>query len=138
MPAPERYELPLAIRPDDIDELGHVNNVVYVRWIQDAAVAHWQARASRQDREARVWVVTRHEIDYKGPALPEDRLVARTWVGKASRLTFQRHTEIVRLPEEETLVRARSVWVPLDPGTMRPAAVRDEVRERFSTGEGPR
>ena len=79
----EAFELPISIEPADIDELGHVNNVTYVRWVQDAAVAHWRAAAPAEDQDKLVWVVLRHEIDYKQSAFPGDHVVARTWVGSA-------------------------------------------------------
>ena len=85
---PEVFELPIPIEPADIDELGHVNNVTYVRWVQDAAVAHWRARAPAADQARLFWVVLRHEIDYKQPARLGDVIIARTWVGAASRLKF--------------------------------------------------
>ena len=77
----------MPVRPADVDELGHVNNTVYLRWVQEVATAHWQAVASAESQAAVVWVVMRHEIDYKAPALPGDEVLLRTWVGKATRLT---------------------------------------------------
>ncbi len=135
---PERFELALRVEPSDIDVLGHVNNVVYLRWVQDVAIAHWQSAATPAQQAALVWVVVRHEIDYKSPALPGDALIARTWVGVASRRTFERHTEIVRASDQRLLARARTLWFPLDPRHGRPAVVGDDVRARFSVpGEGP-
>ena len=87
---PERYELRFPVAPGDIDELGHVNNTVYVRWVQDAAIAHWRASAPADAQATLVWVVARHEIDYKHPAVLGDQILARTWVGPASRLAFER------------------------------------------------
>jgi acyl-CoA thioester hydrolase len=78
-----------------IDELGHVNNVAYLRWVQDAAVAHWRAVASVEDQARLWWVVVRHEIDYKHPAYLGGGIVAKTWVG-TSRIRFERHTELLR------------------------------------------
>ncbi len=112
-----------------------MNNVVYVRWIQEAAVAHWQARASAEDQVALLWVVARHEIDYRRPALPDDDVIARTWVGTARRRAFDRHTEIVRASDGQVLARARTVWVPVDPETLKPTDVSPAVRERFSVEE---
>jgi len=129
---PERFELELSVEPADIDELGHVNNTVYVRWVQQAAIAHWQAAASPQAQQDLVWVVVRHEIDYKHPALPGDRILARTWVGPATRLAFERNTEIARAADGKLLARARTLWVPLDRKTGRPCEVSRDVRERFS------
>jgi acyl-CoA thioester hydrolase len=130
---PERYELTFPVAAGDIDELGHVNNTVYVRWVQDIAIAHWRASAPAEAQAALVWVVARHEIDYKHPALPGDEIRARTWVGPASRLAFERNTEILRARDGRLLAKARTIWVPLDPRTGRPVEVGPEVRERFST-----
>lgn len=94
--AQERFELPIQILPADIDMMGHVNNVVYVRWVQDAATAHWEAAATPEQQEAVAWVVVRHEIDYKSSARLGDEIIARTWVGAARRNLFERYTEIVR------------------------------------------
>jgi hypothetical protein len=64
----ERFELPIGVQEADIDELGHVNNVTYVRWVQDAAVAHWTAAAPAAERARLLWIVLRHEIDYRQAA----------------------------------------------------------------------
>ncbi len=129
---PERYEHSFPVEPGDIDELGHVNNTVYVRWVQDIAVAHWRAAAPAEAQANLVWVVARHEIDYKASALPGDHIRAVTWVGPASRLGFERNTEMFRAKDGRLLAKARPIWVPLDPGTGRPVEVSAEVRERFS------
>ncbi len=134
---PETFELELVILPSDIDELGHVNNITYLRWVQDAAVAHWTARAAAEDQAKLAWVVVRHEIDYKHPAYLEDRLLARTWVGSATRVTFERNTEVLRARDRRVLARARTLWCPINVRTRRPSAVSAEVRAQFSVpGEG--
>ncbi|HTR80539.1 MAG TPA: acyl-CoA thioesterase, partial [Bacteroidota bacterium] len=79
--ATKRFEIKVTVDPKDIDELGHVNNVVYLRWVQEAAVAHWLSGTSVEEQSGIVWVVLRHEIDYKHPARLGDPLLARTWVG---------------------------------------------------------
>ena len=129
---PEIFELPIQIEPADIDELGHVNNVTYVRWVQDAAVAHWRARAPAADQAKLFWVVLRHEIDYKQPARLGDSIVARTWVGSASRLKFERHTEVLRESDGRLLAKARTLWCPIDAATGKPAPVSPDVRASFS------
>ncbi len=128
----EVYELAIAVEPADIDQLGHVNNVTYLRWVQDAAVAHWTSVASAADQADLFWVVVRHEIDYKRPAVLGDHVIARTWVGEASRIRFERHTEILRAGDRIVLARALTVWCPMDARTRKPAAVSAEVRARFS------
>src|ERR1035441_3759580 len=129
--AAEPYELLIPVEPADIDELGHVNNVTYLRWVQEAAVAHWTAAAPAADQAKLVWVVVRHEIDYQHPALLGDRIVARTWVGTATRIRFERHTELLRESDRRVLARARTLWCPVDARTGKPAAVSAEVRAVF-------
>ena len=135
--AQHAFELPITVREEDIDRLGHVNNVVYVRWVQEAATAHWRVLASEQERARLLWVVIRHEIDYKRAAMLGDAVVARTWVGEADGLSFERHTEIVRAGDgqkkEKLLARARTLWCPVDAETMKPMEPGEQVRERFST-----
>jgi acyl-CoA thioester hydrolase len=128
----EPYELPIDVQPEDIDDLGHVNNVTYLRWVQEAATAHWRAVAAPADQEQLYWVVVRHEIDYLHPAMPGDRIVARTWVGAATRIKFDRHTELLRERDRKPLARARTVWCPIDARTGKPTAVSAEVRAVFS------
>jgi len=130
--ASEPFELVVAVDPADIDELGHVNNVTYLRWVQDAAVAHWNAAAPPVDRAKLFWVVLRHEIDYKHPAYAGEHVIARTWVGGATRLRFERHTELLRGADRSLLAKALTVWCPIDARTGRPTAVSPEVRASFS------
>jgi len=132
----EVFELAITVEPADIDQLGHVNNVIYVRWVQDAAVAHWTSTAPAEAQAQLFWVVVRHEIDYKRPAVLGDRVVARTWVGTASRIRFERHTEIVRATDHALLAKALTIWCPVDALTGKPAAVSAEVRVRFSVESG--
>jgi acyl-CoA thioester hydrolase len=136
------FELTVTVQPADIDRQNHVNNTVYVRWIQEVATAHWEARAPADARDAIGWVVLRHEIDYKSPACLGDELLLRTWVGKATRATFERFAEIrrpsVRDQKSEVggqtlLAKARTLWVPINPDTGKPTRVPPEVRARFST-----
>jgi len=131
-PKIDQFELTITVEPDDIDQLGHVNNVVYLRWVQELAVAHWQEAAPAVDQARLVWVVLRHEIDYKRPAFVGEEISGRTWVGTASRLAFERHTEFMRVSDGVVLARARTVWCPLDVQTGRPTQVSSEVRARFS------
>lgn len=122
----------MEITPADIDELGHVNNVVYLRWVQDAATAHWRAAATREQQEAIAWVALRHEIDYKHPAMPGDAIVASTWVGSADSVRFERFVEILRANDRKLLAQARTLWCPISRATGRVTRVGDDVRRVFS------
>ena len=127
------FELPIAVTEEDIDALGHVNNVVYVRWVQEAAIAHWSVLASAEEKARLLWVVIRHEIDYKRAAFLKDAIVARTWVGNADGLAFERNTEIVRTRDLCLLAKARTLWCPVNANTLRPTEPGDEIRARFSS-----
>jgi acyl-CoA thioester hydrolase len=132
-PLPQAFEIVVPVQPADIDRQDHVNNTVYLRWVQDVATAHWEALAPGEARETIGWVVLRHEIDYKTPACFGDEVVLRTWVGQATRVTFERFTKMHRRSDGELLAKARTLWVPLNNATGKPMRVPSEVRALFST-----
>jgi len=113
----------------DIDEQGHVNNVSFLRWIQDVAVAHWHDAATDEQQERFAWVVVRHEIDYKKQAFLNDEITATTWVGEWSKVTCERFTEITR--GEDLLVKSRTVWCMLDRESAKPARIDSVLIDRF-------
>jgi acyl-CoA thioester hydrolase len=127
------FKMTVPVLPGDIDEQNHVNNAVYLRWVQDVASAHWQALGSHEAQAATGWIVLRHEIDYKAPAMLGDEVLLCTWVGKASRLTFERFTQIRRKNDRQLLSEARTLWCPINARTGRPMRVSEEVRAQFST-----
>lgn len=125
------FERRITAAAEDADELGHVNNAVWVRWIQDMAVAHWEAVAPPEHRDAYVWVVTRHEIDYLRAVLPGETVTGRTWVGEAPKgARFDRHVEFVG-EDGKPRVKARTTWAILDRETGRPLRVPAEVAAPF-------
>jgi acyl-CoA thioester hydrolase len=117
------------VEKSDIDAQGHVNNVAYVRWIQDVAVAHWFEISTAEIREKFTWVVLRHEIDYKKAAFENEEVAATTWVGEPTRISWERFTEITR--GAELLVKARSVWCLIDRATMKPSRITQELIDIF-------
>ena len=129
------FELALTAGPEHIDELGHVNNAVWVQWIQQVAVAHWDSLARPEHRDAYFWVVVRHEIDYLRPALDGDEITARTWVGDAPQgARFDRFVEFTGA-DGKPLVRAKTQWAIIDKAAGRPIRVPPEVVAPFLTAE---
>lgn len=134
-PPADAFVLHLPVQPEDIDQLNHVNNAVYLRWMQEAAIAHWGTLASGAMQAAMFWVVRRHEIDYLHSARLGDVVVTPTWVGAEVDGYFERYTQMARQRDGRTLARARSLWAPMDmtSGT-RIRTVPDDVRALFSSG----
>jgi acyl-CoA thioester hydrolase len=125
------FERRITAAAEDIDELGHVNNAVWVRWIQDIATAHWQAVAPEAHREAYIWVVTRHEIDYLRAVTIGETVTGRTWLGEAPKgARFDRHVEFVG-EDGKTRVRAKTTWAIIDKAAGRPIRVPAEVAAPF-------
>jgi len=125
------FEMPVTAANADIDELGHVNNAVWVRWIQDVATAHWYAMAPPAHRDAYVWVVVRHEIDYLRAVLLGETVIGRTWVPEPPRgARFDRHVEF-KAADGKIRVRAKTTWAVLDKATGRPLRVPPEVAAAF-------
>jgi acyl-CoA thioester hydrolase len=121
----------VTVAEGDIDALHHVNNVVYLQYCQDAATAHWQRVASAALQETMVWVVRRHEIEYLKQAVLGDVLHIKTWTGDYTAATWDRHYEIYRAADQQLLVKAKSVWVPIDRATMRVKRVDDAIKGCF-------
>ena len=126
-----RYTTRITAGPDDIDILGHVNNAVWVKWVQDVAVAHWDAIAPPEHRAAYVWVVTRHEIDYRGNVSEGETVTAETWVPEPPRgARFDRH---MRFTGEDGKVRveAKTTWALIERASGRLMRVPAEVAAPF-------
>lgn len=116
----------------DIDENGHVNNVVYVRWIQDMATSHWRALQPDDQQAPWAWIVLRHEIDYRRALMPGETATAVTWVAEAPE--GPRFDRFVRIdgPDGAMCAQARTVWCLVDAQTGRPKRVTLDIVARFT------
>ena len=118
-------------QPDDMDELGHVNNAVWVQWIQDMATSHWQAVAAPEHIAAYFWVVTRHEIDYRGNVGPGQSVTANTSIESEPKgAQFDRRVDFVDAAGK-VIGRANTTWAMIDKATGRLVRVRPEVSAPF-------
>lgn len=109
------------VQSSEIDDLNHVNNVVYVQWIQDIADLHWAKLTKEKKLHNYIWVVVRHEIDYLRPAILGDVITLKTWVGDTQGVKSIRHVEIFK--DEALLVKAQTSWCLLDEKTFRPKRI---------------
>lgn len=125
------FECGIKVMQEHIDELQHVNNVVYVQFMQDVADKHWHSIALSDQEKEVAWVVRRHEIDYLHPAVLGDELLIRTWTGEHGTVSWDRHYEIIRPADQKRIITAKSVWVLLDKTTGRPRRIEEPMLRRF-------
>ena len=126
-----RFTMNFTAQPGHIDELGHVNNAVWVDWIQQIATAHWTAVAAPEHQAAYIWVVTRHEIDYRGNVKLGEAVTARTWVAEPPKgARFDRHMEFVG-DDGKVRVKAVTQWAIIDKASGRSLRVPAEVIAPF-------
>ena len=123
------YRHPIAILPTDIDHMGHVNNSVYLKWVQDAVVDYWQSIAPPEAVASHLWVALKHEISYLKPTFPQDSVVAEVIAEKMEGARAYFTTIVVR--GSEVISEVKSIWCCLDAASLRPARLAREVASRF-------
>ena len=123
------FRHPVAIQPADIDHMGHVNNSVYLKWVQDAVVDYWQSVAPPDVVAGHLWVALKHEITYRKPTFLQDSVVAEVFAEKVEGARAFFSTVVRR--GEEVLSEVRSTWCCLDAATRRPVRLANEVASRF-------
>jgi acyl-CoA thioester hydrolase len=131
---PDVYEHHLSVADEDLDRHGHVNNIAFLRWMQDAATRHSDAQGwSYQDyqRLGATWFVRSHHIDYLHQAFPGDDVIVKTWVTNMRKIRSLRKYKIVRLADGKLLAKAETDWVFVNIKTGRPIPVPPEVVECF-------
>lgn len=126
------YTCSITALPEHIDVLGHVNNAVWVQWMEQVATEHWRRDADPTHVEAYVWVVTRHEIDYRGNVTEGETVEARTWIGEPPRgARFDRLMEFTG-PDGKVKVAAKSTWAIVEKASGRIVRVPPEVAAPFA------
>jgi len=126
-----RHRLTFTAAPQHIDELGHVNNAVWLQWVQDIAVAHWEAVAAPAHQAAYVWVVTRHEIDYRGNVGAGESVTAETFIPEGpTGARFDRRVDFTNAAGK-VIVSARTTWALLDRASGRLLRVPQDVAAPF-------
>lgn len=135
---PTVYEHRVQVTARDIDDQGHANNLVYLRWMQEAAISHSAAQGWDPQRYVATdtaWIVRSHHIEYLQAAYEDDELIIRTWVADFRKVTSLRRYEIRRRDEDQLLVRAATDWAFVTRSTQRPRRIPAEVRSAFEVIE---
>lgn len=109
----------------DIDGLNHVNNVVYLQWVNDISERHWNILANKEIRQKYIWVVLRHELDYLNQAFLGDEITLVTWVGASSGVKSVRNVHVYK--GDSILLKARSTWCLLDTKSLRPTRIKEDI-----------
>ena len=136
---PAIFEHPLIVSEEEIDGQGHVNNLEYLRWMQDAAVAHSAAQGWGSKRYIAVgagWVVRSHRIEYLQSALLGDELIVFTWVASFQKVRSLRKYQVIRKSDGVTLAKAETDWVYIGLEHRVPRRVPDELIDAFEVVAG--
>jgi acyl-CoA thioester hydrolase len=124
------YQFDIPVTADVVDGNGHVNNVAYLQWLQDAAVNHARASGCMAATTAAgaTWVVRSHYIEYLAPAFAGDTLTMLTWVVNFQKVRSLRKYKIIRAADQTVVVRAETDWVFVNAKTSRPMTIPDGVK----------
>jgi len=125
------YRHDIKVTPDMVDGNGHVNNVVYIKWMQDSAICHAEASGCNQvtDSIGATWVVRTHRIEYLRPAFAGDAITVLTWVADFRKVQSLRKYKIVRTTDKAIIAEAETDWVFVDTETGKPRTIPDEVKK---------
>jgi len=127
----EIFEYQLTVPKSAIDDMNHVNNVVYLQWIQDIAIKHWESKTDTKMRNIYVWVALNHYIEYHNPAFENEKITLQTWIDHHKGVKSERHTKIINASTQKTLVTAKTTWCLLDKETLRPLRIKDDISNLF-------
>ncbi len=131
------YQFRIDVTEKDLDRNGHVNNVVYIQWMQDAAIAHARASGCTKASQAvgATWVVRTHHIEYLSPLFAGDQVTVLTWPANFQRVRSTRKYKFVRAKDGEVIARAETDWVFVNAKTGRPQSIPEEVRKTLPVVE---
>lgn len=128
---PEVFEIKIVVPASAIDDMNHVNNVVYLQWVQDIAKQHWEHKTNENIRGTYVWVVLNHYLEYHSPAFENDNITLQTWIDHHSGAKSERHTKIINTSTQKVLVSTKTTWCLLAKETLRPARITQEISNLF-------
>lgn len=121
------------VKEQDIDTLNHVNNVVYLQWVNDISGIHWSLLSNDSINSKYFWVVLRHEIDYVNQAFLDDKITVYTWIGASSGIRSIRNVHIYK--GDDLLIKAKSTWCLIDAKTHRPTRIKQDIMDILKKGD---
>ena len=125
-------EKEITVSKNDLDDLNHVNNVVYIDWIQEIAKNHWKSLVSNEIIKNYYWVLLEHQIKYLNPALLDDKIRLKTYIEKTEGIKSSRIVEIYNQDTNKLLVTSKTIWCLINAKTNKPNRITDEIRDAFN------
>jgi len=125
-------EKEIIVSKNDLDELNHVNNVIYIHWVQEIAKNHWKSLVSSEIIKNYYWVLLEHQIKYLHPAFLGDKIILKTYIEKTEVVKSNRIVEIYNTDTNKLLVTSKTIWCLINAKTKKPNRITDEIREAFS------
>ena len=126
------FQKDIIVSKADLDQLNHVNNVRYVKWVQDVAEAHWLQNATTEILEHFIWVLVKHTIDYKGQAFLDDKILVNTFVTSSHGVTSIRKVEMYNQTTNKLIITSETKWCLLNAKTQRPTRITQEIVKLFN------
>ncbi len=128
----QTYQKKITVRPDDLDQLNHVNNVRYVKWVQDIAEEHWLKNASTVILNSFYWVLLKHTISYKSSAMLQETILNKTYVKETEGVTSTRMVEMYNAKTNKLIVTSETHWCLISAETKKPTRISDEIASLFN------
>ncbi|MAJ50950.1 MAG: thioesterase [Flammeovirgaceae bacterium] len=125
------YQKTIFVKRADIDEFDHVNNVIYVKWVQDIAKEHWQISASQEIVNQYKWVVVNHNIFYKKPLKIHQKVFIKTQVFDNAKGALWGRMVWIYDDSEVLMAEANTQWCLVDAQSFKPRRITDEIKSVF-------
>ena len=123
------FQMSIVVTEEVLDEANHVNNVEYLRWVQEVSQQHWRSKVNQETIQKYAWVALDHHIQYKMPAFLHEELTLRTFISANTAATCTREVEIYR--NDKLITKAKTSWCLIDNHTQKPARIPAEILDRF-------
>jgi|TARA_B100000767_G_scaffold272832_1_gene301418 acyl-CoA thioester hydrolase len=125
-------EKEIIVSKNDLDDLNHVNNVVYIHWVQEIAKNHWKSLVSNEIIKNYFWVLLEHEIKYLNPAFLNDKIRLKTYIEKTDGVKSSRIVEIYNKDTNKLLVTSKTIWCLINVKTGKPNRITEDIKKAFS------
>ena len=126
------FEEEITVSKNDLDELNHVNNVIYIHWVQEIAKTHWKSLVSNEIIKNYFWVLLEHEIKYLNPAFLNDKIRLKTYIEKTDGVKSSRIVEIYNKDTNKLLVTSKTIWCLINAKTGKPNRITEDIKKAFS------